>query len=307
MEQGENVQTAAGPVAASSLGGVLIGERLVGAPAGHAYWPAAEDESAAALDHVRRHVAAAAAAGVGTIVDVTPIDGGRDLGLFAAAGASIVFSTGLGPASDGIPPAFRALDSVSLGAVYARELTDGVPGTGLRAGVIAVSVGPTFDPFDDTAILAAAFAHAETGAPVVAQAPPERILALVEQLVGRGIDPERVVATGLDHPDASWAVVDGVARLGALLGFTSPGDVVRRAAAITYGLRRYGPSRICLARGTPYWERPVPGAGEESTSPGLQELLDAVSSFGIEQPGVQELLRVAAGALFAPLPEASVV
>jgi predicted metal-dependent phosphotriesterase family hydrolase len=286
------------------------------APAGHAYWPLAGDEAERAAEAAMAALAAASAAGIASVVDVTPIEAGRDLALLAraaaAAGVNVICSTGLGAESEGVSPAFRSLTAVQLADVYIAELTDAVPGTSARAGAISVAAGREAGELDDRAALAAAFAHAETGAPVLARAVGPQLPELVDRLVGRGIDPDRLVACDLDAREAGWSVLAAVAKRGARLGFTYIGDDAldedARAATIAYALRRYGPHRVCVGSGSAAWTRELPGAvtADGATGgAGYPGLLKRVASFGVPADLVREALADAPRALFLPLREAA--
>lgn len=299
------MQTATGTIAADDLGATLVDEHVLRAPAGYRYWPG-EDEQAV-LDQCAAALRALSGAGIDAIVDTTTIEGGRDVELIRraseAAGLAVVCSTGVDAASDGVAQAFRSLPAPRLADVFVTELAEGVPGAGVRAGALTVAFG-TPDSFDDVALLAVAFAHAETGAPVLLQAPPAQAEARVDALLAHGVDPERIVVRGVDAPETTFAVVDGLARRGVGLGFTDGGlDERARAALFAYALRRYGPGRLSVGTGAAARELHVPGASRPESEPAppderFRRFAARVEEYGISGDELREAL--ASAPLFTP-------
>ena len=77
------VETVSGAVAATELGPTLLGEHIVLAPAGHGYWPLDDDRAERVVGAAADALGGARAAGIETVVDVTPIESGRDAALLA--------------------------------------------------------------------------------------------------------------------------------------------------------------------------------------------------------------------------------
>jgi phosphotriesterase-related protein len=163
------VETVRGRIDASNLGFTLPHEHVCAGSAG--FWQAWPEFFGGKTNFINKAVEKlkeAKAGGVDTIVDVTPIDVGRDVRMLEEvsrkSGMQIVACTG------------HWLDpSVSMKARSAEELTDfftleierGIEGTDIKPGVIKVATdheGVT--PFLDKALRAAARASKATGVPV---------------------------------------------------------------------------------------------------------------------------------------------
>jgi phosphotriesterase-related protein len=163
------VQTVQGPIEASKLGFTLPHEHIcVSSPGFWQEWPEFFGGRAKFAAKVVDKLKAARDEGVDTVVDVTPVDVGRDIRLLEEvsrkSGVHIVACTGhwLSP-------------SLSMAARTVEELTDffvleierGIEGTDVRPGVIKVAAdheGVT--PFLERALRAAARASKATGVPV---------------------------------------------------------------------------------------------------------------------------------------------
>jgi phosphotriesterase-related protein len=190
-----------------------------------------------------REVAAFVAEGGGTIVDVTPTgmipDRRRLRAVSAATGVRIVASTGY-YAYVSRPPGFddRTVDDIA--AEFERDIVEGFPGTGIRAGIIgelAIEGGPRsadapwlwgmrsikdLGVGDEKLLRGAARASVRTGAAITFH-PPAAILRghgtsgvmqdVLDILVEDGADLSRVIVGHLDRD--RWETVDSLAGLAA--------------------------------------------------------------------------------------------
>ncbi len=307
------VESACGPLPLERLGRTLVDEHVLVGLHGHDRWESAES----ARESVRAGVVASLtqlrSSGVDTIVDTTVLGGGRLPGLqreaSAAAGLNVICSTGLPTAADGIPRALAVLDAVRLADILIRELAEAMHGSEQRAGVIAVGAAGETSDFDRAAVAAAAFAHAETGAPVFARSGPDLGDRQAERLMARGVDPERILVTGLGGPGASFESVERLAKRGVRLGFTRIGqangpDEDGRAALAAYAIRRHGPERVCLSMGSwAYWlaADALPAAMAVDRERGfgaLGEFLVRLRQWGISEAQIGESLTRTPLALF---------
>jgi phosphotriesterase-related protein len=216
------VQTVLGPLDASKLGFTLPHEHVCVSSAGlWQAWPEIFGGRAAFVQRVVTRLTEAKAAGVDTIVDVTPIDVGRDVRLLAEvsrkSGVHIVTCTGhwLSPS---LSMSTRTADE--LARFFVLEIERGIEGTGIRPGVIKVATdrdGVT--PFIDKALRAAARASKATGVPITthtaaAERTGDKQAEIFEQ---EGISPATVC---LGHSDESNDLdyLAGLARRGYTLG-----------------------------------------------------------------------------------------
>jgi len=190
------VNTVTGPVDADRLGFTLGHEHvLIGAGGLKENFPFIFDYDRT-RKRIVRELKEARAGGVDTIVDLTTIDLGRDVELFAeaarASGMQIVATTGFWL---NIPIIFRDRDPDFFAGIYIHEIEHGIAGTGIKPGVIKASSdmeGVT--PEGEAALRGVARACKATGVPISThQYAPDRVGARqVEILLEEGVDMERV-------------------------------------------------------------------------------------------------------------------
>jgi Predicted metal-dependent hydrolase with the TIM-barrel fold len=191
------VTTVTGPVAAGELGLVLAHEHvLVRSPGVAETWPRTYPQA-----EVRRlcveKLTAARAAGVITIVDSSPYDLGRDPVLLRElseeTGVRIVAASGAW-----VNPArfFHRREPAEIAELFTAEITEGIAGSGVRAGVVKCAVedpepaGPAGRVLD-----AAALTHNATGVAVSVHTSVARRsgLGVARRLCDAGVPPERIL------------------------------------------------------------------------------------------------------------------
>ncbi len=224
------VETVAGPIPASDLGVTLVHEHLFvdlrcyWSPEddpGVAFEPLTADSVAriraspfAARDNLRiddpgtlvDELAQFTRAGGRTIVDVTPQGIGRDPRalewLSAQTGINLVAGCGY-YIKESHPPGMAARSRGELADEMVRELTVGIEGTSIRAGVIG-ELGMAASPMDWTekmVLEAAGAAQAETNVGIVAHSAPgpESPFEVARVLESAGADMTRVVHSHVDE------------------------------------------------------------------------------------------------------------
>lgn len=166
------VNTVLGPLAAEELGFVAIHEHIgYGMPGSEldtTWWKSPQqryDETVPKLEAFHRN-------GGGTFVDVTGICNGRDVDYYASlarkTGVHIVACTGF-VGGDTALPYFSGASVDHLMRIFVTELTEGIVGTGIKAGVLKVGVsrGGRMTDLDKKIYRAAARAALITGAPIL--------------------------------------------------------------------------------------------------------------------------------------------
>ena len=215
------VQTVGGPVPADELGFTLVHEHVACASAGVVQgWPSLYGGRAALVERAVGVLTRAREDGVGTIVDATPFDLGRDISLLAEcsarSGMRIIASSGhwLLPS-----PTMANRSTAQLTELFVAELTVGADGTAIRAGILKVASEEAIEPFDRRVLEAAAKAHHETGAPILTHAAVRNRIgelqaAALEEL---GVEPARVI---IGHSDdtTDMSYITGLADRGYLIG-----------------------------------------------------------------------------------------
>jgi len=169
-------------------------------------------------------VARFAAAGGGTIVDVTSIGLGREpeklRQVAEATGVHIVMGTGYyrEPYLDRDAIDRRGVDALADGIV--RDLEQGVDGTDVRAGIIGeIACDRWLTSAEERCFRAAARAHRRTGATISTHAARWPVgLPQLDLLAEEGVDPARVIVGHCDLvPDPDYHLA--IARQGAWVQF----------------------------------------------------------------------------------------
>ncbi len=247
------VTTVLGPVPASALGVTLPHEHVLWDMARSMYTPSADPAVRAAAEAplaletlwrarerpleqrdnlvqtdeavATRELAAFRAAGGGTVVDCTvrglcPDPAGLAR-VARASGVHVVLGTGYYVARTH-PPDMAAKPVEAIAEELVRDLTEGIDGTGVRAGLIGelglggrtafagVAAVEELAPDELKVLRAAARAHRATGATLSIHPPRSGVRGLprsrlargvLELLEREGVPPERVI---LGHLDSSW-------------------------------------------------------------------------------------------------------
>jgi len=105
------------------------------------------------------------------------------------------------------PPWFCENTAEVIAQAMINELTDGIKGTDVRAGIIKVGMNNLANPNDRKLLKAAAIAQKETGASITTHTCwQEERLGTLNFLEGAGVDPSRIY---LGHADAANGFLDG--------------------------------------------------------------------------------------------------
>jgi 5-phospho-D-xylono-1,4-lactonase len=233
------VQTTRGPVPVDDLGTVDYHEHLYVEPPGwlHRIDP---DFALDDVDKSAEELASWAGAGGRTLVEMTAVDFGRDIRSIAAVAdrvpdVKVIVTAGYNrPYYMGRWLHAVAEDDMVRDTV--RDLTQGIDGTSIRAGVI--KAGSEYNNFNDAArklFRVAARAHLETGAPIITHTTAGTMgLEQVSFLADQGVEPHRVALSHMDrNPDPGYHL--SVAASGAYLGYDC------------FGKAKYGPDSDLVA------------------------------------------------------------
>lgn len=201
------VQTLRGPVASNELGPVLMHEHIfVRNRELEVNLPDGEWDPVAAVETAVQGLTELYDLGIRTVLDLTVPGLGRDIGLLAEvaerAPVSLVASTGW--YTPNVLPTFfqfhgpgRTIDeSDPLVHMFVRDITEGIAGTRVRAGMLKVMTDVDgITPDVGRVMSAAAAAHGETGVPITTHSHPASRNGLAQQafLGKRGVPPELIV------------------------------------------------------------------------------------------------------------------
>lgn len=197
------IQSATGPLDTADMGFTLMHEHVAVTypPISQAY-PETYDR-AAILEQAVPRLKRAYQAGVRTMIDLTPIDLGRDPALIrdasAQSGVNIVVATGCYYT---IPFYFMGRPDADMTAWFVRDIIEGISTTGVRAGVIKCATEPEMHPMNERVLRASARAQMETGVPICTHTLPRNRTGLDQQRVFKeeGVDLSRTV---IGHSDDS--------------------------------------------------------------------------------------------------------
>ena len=162
------VETALGPVPTAELGPTLMHEHIVTrSPGVHENWPHLFDRSAI-LAIAERKLADLHARGIRTIVDLTTVDLGRDIGLIVDVArrsrVHVIVATGVW----WMPQRYfggHGIDAVA--DLFVRDLTQGIGTSGVKAAIIKCATDTQgVTPVIETILRASARAQKATGAPI---------------------------------------------------------------------------------------------------------------------------------------------
>lgn len=248
------VSTVRGPISPADLGRTLVHEHFAfgypGTDGDRTMWTYDEDavlaSAAAAVEVARRSQFA-------TIVDLTPNECLRDPVLLRRIAqdndVNVVCSTGYYYEGEGAPAYFRfrslfADITAELTELFVTELTEGIAGTGIRAGVMKVGTSEgVITPYEECVLRAAARAQQVTGAPIITHTSagtmgPEQAKLLLDA----GADPAKVVighmcGNAKDHnyqlATLRYGVGIGYDRIGGNRMFNDVTDDDRMDAVVT--------------------------------------------------------------------------
>ncbi|HEX6130017.1 MAG TPA: phosphotriesterase-related protein [Candidatus Limnocylindria bacterium] len=201
------VSTCRGPVSPADIGPTLIHEHIfVRNPELELNLPDGEWDEASAIDRAVAGLEALHGLGIRTVVDLTVPGLGRDLRAVAAVArrtrVNIVVSTGW--YSPNVLPTYFAFHRPGglidgpdpLEGLFVRDITEGIAGTGIRAGMLKVMTeAEGMTPDVSRVLTAAAAAQRVTGIPITTHSNPALRNGLQQQafLGERGVPPERLV------------------------------------------------------------------------------------------------------------------
>jgi phosphotriesterase-related protein len=208
------VETVLGPLDVSKLGFTLSHEHVCFVP--HEVF----SDKKIAADRMVDKLKEAKAAGVDTIIDLTPSDAWRDVRfgqeVSRRSGMQIVACTGFRFA----PDSYKDQTMEQIADFYIREIERGIEDTGIKAGVIkAAAVSGAITPAEEKGFKAAARASKATGVPIETHTNAgnrggETQAAILE---AEGISPTRVsLGHSDDTKDVSYLI--GLAKRGYTIG-----------------------------------------------------------------------------------------
>ena len=215
------INSVLGPMDTANLGFTLPHEHLIDSSAGV---NATYDELVnreLALETAVKDFTQAHSEGVDTIVEVSPLDLGREVSLMKEvserSGVNFICCTGCWL---DIPRSFWGRTPDFIAALWAREIEVGIEGTGIRAGIIKVATSDPISEQEELMLRSAAKTHLLTGVPVTTHTPAQSRVGekQVRILKEEGVEPHQIYIGHINNtPDKDYH--RELARLGVWLGW----------------------------------------------------------------------------------------
>jgi phosphotriesterase-related protein len=222
----KKVRTLTGDVAPQSLGRTLIHEHLcvdwgemVGRPKVLDFdYDDMVGRMVSKMEDLHR-------AGVGAMVECTPIGCGRYVDLFQDVArrspVKIVASTGFFHESwCPIHPIGQALDIDAMTDLFVREITEGMGDTLIKAGMIKCATGDgRISPKEEQILRAAARAHQATGCPIITHTTNGMGLEQLDIFESEGISPQEVIVSHIGFEADALDYSERMLKRGANVSF----------------------------------------------------------------------------------------
>lgn len=289
------IRTIRGDVAVESLGLILPHEHLFTDLRGPLVPDYARGDPETVARTMEPYLAEAYAAGVTMLVECSTVGVGRNVAVLRRLAEltpiHIVAPTGLYRETF-IPPSLRVPTVEELAQEWIRELTEGIEGTGVRAGFIKVAMsddGPT--PLEVRNLRAAALASRQTGAVVASHTPSGAIARREMQILeSEGLGLDRFIWAHANL-EADPAVHLEAARRGAYVAFDAVGagwQPQRALADYTLALIEAGcAERILLSHDAGWYDASQPDGQPEGGIRGftalVEELMPALRARGVTE------------------------
>ena len=192
------INTLRGALDTGELGRTLIHEHIgIRSPGIAENWPELWDE-AACVQTAEEKLTALAQRGVGTVVDLSTADLGRDIGYLQkvaeVTSINVVLCTGIYWLRSMY---WRGRPQEELTRVFVKDITEGIAGTEIKAGIIKLASdvqGGGVDSYNEKCLRAGARAHRETGVPIATHNGPPTLGAEQQRVfTEEGCDLNRIV------------------------------------------------------------------------------------------------------------------
>ena len=215
------INSVLGPMDTADLGFTLPHEHLIDSSAGvNATYGELVDRPWA-LETAVKDLTQAHIEGVDTIVEVSPLDLGREVSLMKEvseqSGMQFICCTGCWL---DIPRSFWGRTPEFIAALWTREIESGIDGTGIKAGIIKVATSDPISENEELMLRSAAKTHLRTGVPITTHTPSQSRIGeeQVRILKEEGVEPHQIYIGHINTtPDKEYH--RELARLGVWLGW----------------------------------------------------------------------------------------
>jgi phosphotriesterase-related protein len=263
--------TTRGPLPAEGLGVILPHEHIFTDLRGPTTPGYAQADPADVVRVMSPYLAEALGKGVGLLFECSSIGVGRNIPIMTqvteASGLPVVVPTGVYGRANFAPPEHRNMTEDELAALFANETTEGIEGTGIKAGFIKIATDSgAMTPLMERVLRAAGRAAVETGAAVASHTPTgSNAIRQVEIL--RSISPAIRFIWVHAQNESNRNVHRQVAALGGYIEFDNlgwnPGQDSTHIAAIRELLDAGHGDRILLSHDAGWYRPGVSNGGTQ--------------------------------------------
>ncbi len=310
------VETALGPVPTAELGPTLMHEHVVTrSPGVHENWPHLFDRDAI-LALAERKMADLHARGIRTIVDLTTVDLGRDIGLIVDVArrsrVRIVVATGVW----WMPQRYFVAHGVDAVAdLFIRDITRGIGTSGVKAAIIKCATDTAgVTPVIETVLRACARAQKATGVPIsthtwAAGRSGEAQQAIFAQ---EGVDLRRVII-GHSGDSDDLGYLRGLMERGSTIGMDRFGlesylPTDKRVAVLARLCAEGYAPRMVLSHDANCWTDMLSEEDKRRTRPRWHythisdDILPALRTAGVTEDQIEQMLVRNPRAIFEAVP-----
>jgi phosphotriesterase-related protein len=319
------VSTYRGPVDADALGWTLTHEHVfVRSPELDREYPHPEWDREAAVARAVAALEEVYDLGVRTVVDLTVPGLGRDVDLVGEVARQVrvhlVAATGW-YADEVLPPYFRTHGPGRLVGgpeplveMFARDVTEGIGGTGVRAGMLKVVTDlPGLTPDVTRVMTAAAEVHGTTGVPITTHSNPATRNGLDQArfLLEREVAPDHlVIGHSGDSTDLDYllALLDVGVTLGMdRFGMAHTGDDDCRVETVVALVRRGYAGQLVLSHDSACFSRVTPPSWRREHTPHWtldhlsRRVLPRLREHGVDETEIERMMVHNPRRLLAPV------
>ena len=307
------VETALGPIDVAELGPTLMHEHIVTrSPGVHENWPHLFDRGAI-LASAERKLGDLHGRGIRTIVDLTTVDLGRDIGLIMDVArrsrVHVIVATGVW----WMPQRYFGSHGVDeVAELFVRDLTQGIGASGVKAAIIKCATDTQgVTPVIETVLRACARAQKATGVPISTHTWAAGRTGEAQQAIfaQEGVDLSRVII-GHSGDSDNLDYLRGLVRRGSTIGMDRFGlehflptakrvDVIARLCAEGYA------GKMVLSHDANCWSDMISEEDKRRTRPLWHynhisdDILPALRAAGVTEDQIEQMLVRNPRAIFA--------
>ncbi len=312
------VDTALGAIPTAELGPTLMHEHIVTrSPGVHENWPHLFDRPGV-LAAAERKMAELHQRGIRTIVDLTTVDLGRDIGLIADVArrsrVHVIVATGVW----WMPQRYFGVHGADeVAALFVRDITQGIGDSGVRAAIIKCATDTAgVTPVIETVLRASARAQRATGVPISTHTWAAGRTGEAQQAIfaQEGVDLRRVII-GHSGDSDDLGYLRGLMDRGSTIGMDRFGlthllPTAKRVEVIARLCTEGYADRMVLSHDANCWSDMMSDGEKQRTRPLWHynhipdDILPALRKAGVSQDHIDQMMVTNPRAIFEARPGA---